>query len=158
MRAVRLRACLQIDIKKFRATSSLTLDCRKRRVKIQRVNLRLLRLVTAVIALILPVQAMAAAVAGLCMAMGHHEMVQAASHDHATHAGPVYDEPASAEAGDGAKVPHCGPCTACCASVTVAGPAGIALPASISTAPYVFAQRAPPSIPLEGLDRPPLAL
>lgn len=123
--------------------------------------LKLLRLFAVVYAVILPVQGMAAVAAGLCMATGHHEGMQGASaeaHDQSNHSGDAHDEMPGAEAADDGKSAHCAPCTACCASASIAGPAPVAIASFPSAAPYVFAQYPPPSVPLEGLDRPPLAL
>ena|SRR5688572_24595318 len=125
------------------------------------VALKFFRPFAVVIAIVLPVQGMAAVVAGVCMAMGHHEGVHTASseaHDHSSHTASEHDETPSSEATEDAKSAHCGPCTACCASASIAGTTGIALPSLPSAAPYIFAQYPPPSVPLEGLDRPPLAL
>ncbi len=128
----------------------------------QLVPLKLLRFFALLIAIVLPVQGMAAVMAGLCMTMGHHEAMQAAdgdSHDHSSEAAAAHHEaPSSGQASEDEKFAHCGPCTACCASVSIAGPLGIALPLSISSAPHVSAQYPPPSVPLAVLDRPPLAV
>jgi hypothetical protein len=76
------------------------------------------------------------------------------AHDHAAHShsgdGVQPDDEAGAN--------HCGPCTACCASASIAGPAGISIPSSASDAPYIFSQFAPVGVQPDGLDRPPLAL
>jgi hypothetical protein len=53
---------------------------------------------------------------------------------------------------------HCGPCTACCASASIAGPLGHSIPSSPSNTKYVFFQSLPPGVQPDGLDRPPLAL
>ena len=122
--------------------------------------LKLLRVFALLIAVVVPVQGVAAVVAGLCMANGHHEPMSAANgepHDHSSHSAP-HEKAPGGEASEDGKSAHCGPCTACCASASIAGRAGIALPSLPSAAPYVFAQYPPPSVLLDGLDRPPLAL
>lgn len=134
-------------------------------------RLRLIRLLAIVIALVVPLQGMAVVVAGQCMAFGHHEAVaghdshshgQAAhvqdNHDHADHSH-ADDTASSAQSdessGNGA---HCGPCTACCASASIAGPGGVSILSSPFNAKYVFWQFPPIGVEPDGLDRPPLAL
>jgi hypothetical protein len=128
-----------------------------------------IRLLAVVIALLLPLQGMAVVVAGQCMAFGHHEATvshddhgQTAhgqdGHDHASHS---HAEDATGTAqgdeGDGNSA-HCGPCTACCASASITGPAGVSIQSSASSMSYVFSQFPPIGVQPDGLDRPPLAL
>ena len=130
-------------------------------------SLRLIRFLAFVVALAVPVQGVAAVTAAQCMALAHHQdgtghaghsdaQGGESGHDHSMHS---HHEAAgntdSDEAGSGS---HCGPCTACCASASIAGPAGLSILSWASSAPYVFSQFAPPSVPLDGLDRPPTAL
>ena len=123
-------------------------------------------LAVALLALTLPVQGMAAVTAAQCMAVGHHQDGGSPDHDHAEH-GADDQDPAShshpgdssAQAGDESGTnSHCGPCTACCASASIAGPARLSILSSPSTAKYVFSQQPPPGVQLAGVDRPPLAL
>jgi hypothetical protein len=132
--------------------------------------LGLIRLLAIAIAFVLPIQGVAAVTAAQCMALGHHQDAAGhgnhgdaqpggeAGHDHATHA--HADDDASNAGSDeaGGKGSQCGPCTACCASASIAGPAGLSIVSWASNAPYVFSQFAPLSVPLDGLDRPPTAL
>ncbi len=118
------------------------------------------------LALTIPVQGMAAVTAGQCMAFGHHQdggghddqgqsPDGADGHDHAAHS----QSDGGAKQGDeGGSNSHCGPCTACCASATIAGSVTLTLDSPASHAPYAFSQSVPPSVQLDGLDRPPLAL
>jgi hypothetical protein len=53
---------------------------------------------------------------------------------------------------------HCSPCTACCASASITGPAGVSILSDPSNATYVFSQFPPIGVQPDGLDRPPLAL
>ena len=119
-------------------------------------------LLVILVALAVPLQGALAVTGGQCMALEQHDGVPA-GHDHAAHshavdshadeAGTVHDH-----ADEGAGTGHCGPCTACCASASIAGPQSfnIAFPASYSS--YVFWQF--PSIAVQpgGVERPPLAL
>src|SRR5688572_28323137 len=87
----------------------------------------------ALLALTLPVQGMAAVTAAQCMAVGHHQDGSSPDHDHAEHgaddqghASHSHSDGASAQDSDeSGKSSHCGPCTACCASASIAGPARI---------------------------------
>jgi hypothetical protein len=120
-------------------------------------------LAVALLALTIPVQGMAAVTVGQCMAFEHHQdgaghephghtADGASGHDHAAHS---HNDDVSKQGGD---TSHCGPCTACCASASIAGPAGLAIPTSASNAPYVFSQFPPLGVQPDGLFRPPLAL
>ncbi len=111
----------------------------------------------------IPVQGMAAVTAAQCMAAGHHqkgaaqdnrahEHEGADAHDQASHSAEI------AQTGEAGSSAHCGPCAACCASASIAGPAGVCVPSLPLKAKYVFSQLPPPGVPLDGLDRPPLAL
>ena len=122
---------------------------------------RVSRLIAALLlALTLPLQGLAAVTAGQCMSFGHHpENVQdnpGHDHGHAADAAGAHDHANGNEDGGGSA--HCGPCTACCASASIAGPVGVSIPTSPSDINYVFVQLAPPGFQAERLDRPPLAL
>jgi len=124
------------------------------------------RFLAVLLALTLPIQGMASVVAAQCMAAGHHqdgvphesqahEQDGADAHEHAAHS---HDEAAAAQADEGGKTSHCGPCTACCASASIAGSVGISIPSSPSNTKYLFSQFPPLGFQPDGIDRPPLAL
>ena len=126
--------------------------------------LKLVRLLAVVLALLVPMQGMAAVAADLCMAFGHHQDAgmehdahAADGHDHATHSHDEAGSNAHAENTDG-KAAHCGPCTACCASAGIAGAVGFSIPSSPASADYVFSQYPLLGVQPSGLFRPPLAL
>jgi hypothetical protein len=128
----------------------------------------LLRFLAVALALILPVQGMAAVSAGMCMALGHHEQgagqetpgqAQDGAETHDGHAGHSHADDDGARPNDeGGKDSHCGPCTACCATTSIGGPSGLSISSSTTGAEYVFSQLPPPGIQPDRLDRPPLAL
>lgn len=126
--------------------------------------LRLVRLIAVVVALIVPLQGMAALAASQCMALGHHDaaamgmgMAAQDSHGDHGHEGAVHEQDREAQSGD-APSPHCGPCTACCASAAMSGPAPLSIAPEVLGAPYVFAAEPPVRLAPDELDRPPLAL
>jgi hypothetical protein len=132
-------------------------------------RLRLIRLLAVVIALVVPLQGMAGVAAGQCMAFGHHQGAAGHEshayaqeghdgHDHAAHS--QADESGNVADGDetAGSDAHCGPCTACCASASIAGPAGVSILSSPSNATYLFSQFPPLGVQPDSLDRPPLAL
>jgi hypothetical protein len=103
-------------------------------------SLRLLRLILAcALALTVPIQGFAAASAGLCMALGHHDD---GGHSHG-------DDPAGAA--------NCAPCVACCASAAISGSGGIALPEEGAVAVMVADTPSLAGIQPDALERPPLA-
>ena len=131
-------------------------------------RLRVFRVLVLVIACVVPFQGMAAVVAAQCMALGHHQDTAShaahgdtaetqVEHDHATdlHPNQADDQASDENSSNGS---HCGPCTACCASASISGPAALSFPSWASNPPYVFSQFAPPGVQLDGLDRPPTAL
>ncbi len=135
-------------------------------------RLRLIRLLTIVVALAVPLQGLAAVVAGQCMAFGHHSTGDEShshgqgsqdgqvepGHDHAAHShADETGSTAQSDESDG-NAAHCGPCTACCASASITGPAGVSILSSPSNTTYVFSQFPPIGVQPDGLDRPPLAL
>lgn len=118
------------------------------------------------LAFVIPVQGMAAVTASQCMAVGHHQegsgperhahdQADAGGHDQPSHS---HSDAVDAKQGDDGNQSHCGPCTACCASASIAGPARLSILTSPSDVAYVFSQLPPPGVQLGGLDRPPLAL
>ena len=112
-------------------------------------------LAVLLLALTIPVQGMAAVTGAQCMALTHHE--DAGGQESHAHAHDDADGHETALHDEGSNN-HCGPCTACCASASIAGPVGHAILSSPSNAKYVFFQFLPPGVQPDGLDRPPLAL
>jgi ABC-type Zn2+ transport system substrate-binding protein/surface adhesin len=113
------------------------------------------------LALAVPVQGMASVAAVQCMALAHHQDDHGHTHDGAD----GHDQTSHTHADDGAKHvgegdsnSHCGPCTACCASASIAGAVRLSIPSSASNTKYVFSQFSPLGVQPDGLDRPPLAL
>jgi hypothetical protein len=127
-------------------------------------------LVAFAMALLVPLQGMAAVSAGLCMELSSHETVAVHEHgpDHrggAHQHGAGTDESAAHhhdDEGAGNEGPagsaHCPPCVACCAAAAISS----FTPGFIPEAPAPFAiAENPPSfsgVQPETLDRPPLAL
>jgi hypothetical protein len=118
------------------------------------------------LALTIPLQGMAAVAGAQCMALAHHEDGNAQEnqahvhddadgHDSAPH---MHSGDSAASHGDEGSNNHCGPCTACCASASIAGSMGHSIVSSPSNTKYVFFQSLPPGVQPDGLDRPPLAL
>ena len=112
------------------------------------------------LALMVPLQGVAAVVSGQCMTLGHHQDAGEGHDGHAHDGDDGHDGHDHGAAGhdDDSKTSHCGPCTACCASASIAGPDKLPLPALFSSPKYTFSQSSPPSVLLDGFDRPPLAL
>lgn len=118
------------------------------------------------LALTIPVQGMASVAAGQCMASGHHQDgAVPQSHEHGQqdadgddHAAHPHDDAGTTQGDENTSNSHCGPCTACCASASIAGPAGLSILSSPSNVAYAFSQLPPPGVQPDGLDRPPLAL
>jgi hypothetical protein len=124
-------------------------------------------MMVVLVALAVPLQGAAAVTAGQCMALsqqgdgghdnhshgqdGHHH--SASSHSHANDGGSkaVDDQ-------DGSGGAHCGPCTACCASASIAGSGALSILSAASNAPYLLSQFPPIGVQPDGVDRPPLAL
>jgi len=123
-------------------------------------------LAVLLLAITIPVQGMAAVTAAQCMAVGHHQdgagqddhahdQAAADGHEQPSHS---HSDAGDANQGDDGKQSNCGPCTACCASASIAGPARLSILTSPSNVAYVFSQLPPPGVQPDGLDRPPLAL
>jgi hypothetical protein len=119
--------------------------------------IKLIRLIVIALAVLLPLQGMATVMVGQCMTLGHHQDVapDPQSHAHDEHEGHAHD---GHEHDGDSKSGHCGPCTACCASASIAGPAAFVIASLRSDVAYVFTQSPPPTVQPDGLDRPPLAL
>jgi hypothetical protein len=124
--------------------------------------LKLARVLAVMIALVVPLQGMATVAAGQCMALGHHQDAgddghahdDGDGHDHDAHShadGGKYSE----ESGTGA---HCGPCAACCASVSIAPLSEVSILPPTAVAQYLFSQFLPIGIEPDGVYRPPLSL
>jgi hypothetical protein len=97
------------------------------------------------------------------MALGHHEGGAGhEAHGHADGAAEGHDHAAHSHADEGAQEDgqqaHCAPCTACCASASIAAANEVSFLPSASMAPYVFWQSPPFGDRPNALDRPPLAL
>ena len=114
-------------------------------------------LAVALLTLTIPLQGVASVVAAQCMAFGHHDGAASQEHDHAHEGGDGHDHTAHPQADEG-KSAHCGPCTACCASASIAGPLVLSILASPSNTKYLFSPLTPPGAELHRFDRPPLAL
>ena len=114
-------------------------------------------LAVVLLALAVPVQAMAAVSAGQCMAAGQHQDI---AHEHHAHDGADSQDQSSHSHAEesGTQQSHCGPCAACCASASIAGPAAGLILSSYSNTKYVFSQLPPPGVQPDSVDRPPLAL
>lgn len=122
---------------------------------------KLARLLAVVMALVVPVQGMAALAAAQCMTMAHHQDAGAAGHAH-EHDGAQADEHAhdsgALDDEDTGKKPHCGPCTSCCTSATIAGQALLSISSARSDTDHVFSQFPPLGVQPDGVYRPPLSL
>jgi hypothetical protein len=104
------------------------------------------------LALLLPLQGLAAATTGMCLALGHHAGAAEHSHDGNAAEPHIHDEAPSSTAA------HCGPCVACCAAAAIS--ISVAIAPGEGRTGDVNAP-APPSfsgIPPKTLDRPPLVL
>jgi hypothetical protein len=130
------------------------------------VMVRTVRLVVLLaMAAVLPAQTLAAATAGLCMAVGH-----AHNHSHAAdsqspqernHDAPGdWDDRASSSHGsngeDSSAHKACGPCATCCASAAISSTPSIAPAFHMATAPDSPASRQFPGVQPEQVYRPPL--
>jgi hypothetical protein len=120
------------------------------------------RFLVLAIALIVPLQGMAAVAAAQCMALGHHKASGHESHgqmqaeyDHAAHQ--QLDEPDENSVDGSSTSAHCSPCTACCASASIAGPLWPPISPTSSDAEYLWPELPPLGVLPRGLDRPPLS-
>jgi hypothetical protein len=117
-------------------------------------------LLVFLVALAIPAQGALAVAAGQCMALEHHDAADG-GHGHASHSMDPHSHSGGSgtgHGGDDGGNAHCGPCTACCASASIAGPDALAVSSTASHAPYVFWQLPPIGVAPGGVDRPPLAL
>lgn len=127
---------------------------------------RMVRFVAVLISLAVPIQGISAVTSGQCMSLDHHKggmTTSAHAHDAGaddTHAGASHDH-GNGAATDGhgeGKSGHCGPCTACCASASIAGPVLMLNVPPLAHVAYAFSQYPPLGVQPGELDRPPLAL
>jgi hypothetical protein len=111
-----------------------------------------------------PVQAMSAVMAGICMASGHHSgaPVQADAHDNHPHDHGDQDAGANLHGHDGGdgqvSDSHCPPCVACCASASISSAASTFLPEPPATGQFASSSSFAAGFQPDGVYRPPLAL
>jgi hypothetical protein len=110
-------------------------------------------LIALMLALVVPIQGVAAATAGLCMAMGHHD-TGTATHAHEADSDDHYHGESSKSSGSA----HCAPCVACCAAAAISPVAPFFMPQLPSASAFAAAALSFSGIQPEQLDRPPLAL
>lgn len=124
-------------------------------------------LIALTLALAVPLQGVAAATAGLCMALGHHDAGFAASHDHATDHGAQHaqGDDSVADHKHGHEIlenspagAHCPPCVACCAAGAISSFPHIFIPELPADSVIAAPELSFSGIQPERLDRPPLAL
>ena len=113
-------------------------------------------LITLALALTVPIQGAAAATAGLCMVLGHHETAVAGSHNHAAGADHHPDHHTGSDKSAGSA--HCPPCVACCATAAISPLAWIFVPEPPTVSVIAASEPLFPGIQPDKLDRPPLAL
>jgi len=111
-------------------------------------------LISLLLALTIPVQAMAAVTAGICSSLGHAHHATATLHDHGGGHSHDADEPSEHAAGNA----HCPPCAACCTTTAISSSVLILLPASPAAGEIAVRLPSFAGIQPDGLDRPPLAL
>jgi hypothetical protein len=121
-------------------------------------------LIVLTLALAVPIEGIAAATAGLCMAMGRHDGAgMAASHDHAAEPGAHQhgehqhsDSDSRSHDSDGKA--HCPPCVACCAAAAVSSSAQIFIPERPTASLIAAVTLSVAGIQPDQLDRPPASL
>lgn len=121
----------------------------------------LIRLISLLLAFAVPVQGIAAVAVGQCNAMdadsGHGMHEQAAHYDVNDDSHPadhLHEGGPQGEDGEGSR---CGPCSACCGSATIAGPAGFRISPILESTSYLVPGVPPPAFTPGGFDRPPAA-
>jgi hypothetical protein len=118
---------------------------------------RFSRLLAIAIALVLPLQGMAAVTAGVCMALHHHDVAAGATDHHGDHhAQGATDQ--DHKSGPTPGKTHCGPCVACCATASISSALQIFLPEPRAMDAIVVQWLSPEGYQPDGLFRPPLAL
>jgi len=127
-------------------------------------------LIGFLLALTIPLQGLAAATAGMCMALGHHggEAAPAMDHDHAgahhaggdAHAHGGGDQPSdhSSAPQESSGNAHCPPCSSCCAAAAIAPAVNVQLPHALPSEPFLAGQHSIAGFLPDELDRPPLPL
>lgn len=116
-------------------------------------------LIAFAIAVMVPLQGLAAMTAGLCMAMGHHDAGMLADHDHAApHEHAAHEGGPDHGSQDGDSSAHCAPCVACCAAACIASATQVSIPHPRPLAALAALHAAPPGFVPDSFDRPPLAL
>jgi hypothetical protein len=122
--------------------------------------LKIARLLAVLVALVVPLQGMAAVAGGQCMALGQHQ--DAGGHEHAHDEGDGHHHDAHSHADNGKHAQesgtdaHCGPCSACCSPVSISPLSDASILPAPSIAQYLFSQSPPTGIAPDGVYRPPL--
>ena len=118
--------------------------------------LQIARMLAVLVALVVPIQGMASVAAGQCMALGHHQDAgdNGDGHDHGAQSHADNGKHAEENGADA----HCGPCAACCASVSIAPLSDVSILPPSTIAQYVFLQFLPIGVEPGGVYRPPLPL
>jgi hypothetical protein len=119
-------------------------------------------LALALLVLAVPLQGMATVAAGQCMALGHHQDAGHSGHAPDDGDGHDHDAPSHADGGkhseeDGTTA-HCSPCTACCASASIAQPTVVSIMNAPATTQYAFSQFPSIGVEPDAVYRPPLQL
>jgi len=119
-------------------------------------------MLAVLVALVVPIQGMASVAAGQCMALGHHQDAGDNGHGHDDGDGHDHDAHSQADggkpAGESGTNAHCGPCTACCASASIASPTLASIVRAPTVTQYAFSQFPPIGVEPDGVYRPPLPL
>lgn len=126
--------------------------------------LRFARLfVVLALALAVPLQAMSAVTASICMASDHHAGAVHShdgddqhSHDHESAPTSASHEHEGAAGQDSSA--HCGPCAACCASAAISSAAPTLVPQRPAALPVAAQLDSAAGFQPDGVYRPPLAL
>jgi hypothetical protein len=120
---------------------------------------RLLRLlVLFALVLTIPVQGVAAATAGVCMALGHHDAVQMDHGGDADHYGDADHHHGADHGGKSQEGPHCPPCVSCCAAAAITSFFPPFVPERSAVSALAPLPRFFSGVTPERLDRPPLPL
>ena len=122
--------------------------------------------IVAVVSLVVPIQGIGGVTSGQCMSLDHHDSGTAmAAHGHggpatdgSAHASHAHEGKTATKSPGDSKSDPCGPCAACCASTSIAGPLPLLNVPALTGADYAFSRFPPPGVQPDGLDRPPLAL
>jgi hypothetical protein len=124
--------------------------------------LKLARVLAVLVALVVPLQGMTSVTVGQCMTLGHHQ--DAGDNFHERHEGDGHSHNGHSHADEGKHAEdsgtgtHCGPCAACCASVSIAPLSDVWIRPHPTIAQYLFSQSPPTGIEPDGVYRPPLPL